>query len=195
MLKIYQDFLVHLSAHMQQKNQKPFLLAIDGRCAAGKTSLAAVLCKTSGAPVIHTDDFYLPLNARGGAYTPAAHMDIARLETEVLKPARAGGRINFRPYDCREDKTLAPVEIETQNAPLIIVEGCYGLHPRLAPYYNYKLFMTAEPAAQQRRVIKRGGPRAWPAFRDIWIPAEELYFSSYNIAARADYIIDTTSLW
>jgi hypothetical protein len=90
---------------------------------------------------------------------------------------------------------LAPVAIETRPVPLLIIEGCYSLHPRLMPYYNYKLFITVEPAAQKKRVIKRGGARAWPAFRDIWIPAEEFYFSSYGIAASADYIIDTTSTW
>ena len=196
MLKIYQDFLARLSAQLQnQKSKKPFLLAIDGGCASGKTSLAAALGESLGAPQIHTDDFYLPFDARGGAHTPAAHMDISRLEIEVLKPASCGKRITFRPYSCRENKMLAPVAIETQNAPLLIIEGCYSLHPRLAPYYNYKLFMTAAPAARQRRVIKRAGAGAWPAFRDIWIPAEELYFSSFKIAGKADYTVDTTSAW
>jgi uridine kinase len=196
MLKIYLDFLARLRVELQkQKGAPPFLLAVDGKCASGKTSLAAELGAALNAPQIHADDFYLPPNARSYTQTPAAHMDISRLEAEVLKPACAGGRIAFRPYSCREDKMPAPVMIETKNAPLIIIEGCYSLHPRLMPYYNYSLFMTVGPAAQRRRLIKRGGAAAWAAFRDIWIPAEEFYFSSFNIAARADYTIDTAAAW
>ena len=36
------------------------IIAIDGRCAAGKTTLAARLAKELGGDVIHMDDFFLP---------------------------------------------------------------------------------------------------------------------------------------
>ena len=34
------------------------IIAIDGRCAAGKTTLAARLAKELGGDVIHMDDFF-----------------------------------------------------------------------------------------------------------------------------------------
>ena len=40
------------------------IIAIDGRCAAGKTTLAARLAKELGGDVIHMDDFFLPLELR-----------------------------------------------------------------------------------------------------------------------------------
>lgn len=38
----------------------PALLAIDGRCGSGKTTLADWLAQQLGYRVVHIDDFYLP---------------------------------------------------------------------------------------------------------------------------------------
>ena len=40
------------------------IIAIDGRCAAGKTTLAARLAKELGGDVIHMDDFFLQMCIR-----------------------------------------------------------------------------------------------------------------------------------
>ena len=39
--------------------QKPVILAIDGRCASGKTTLAAKIQEKTRCGVIHMDDFFL----------------------------------------------------------------------------------------------------------------------------------------
>ena len=44
--------------------KSPFLLAIDGRCAAGKTTLTTELAEQWDCNVIHMDDFYLPFRDR-----------------------------------------------------------------------------------------------------------------------------------
>ena len=49
------------------------LLAIDGRCGCGKSSLAALLARELDGNVFHTDDFYLPFPAErtiGGHIRP-----------------------------------------------------------------------------------------------------------------------------
>ena len=48
------------------------LVAIDGRCAAGKTTLALRLQEKLGCPLFHMDDFFpAPGTADAGALRPA----------------------------------------------------------------------------------------------------------------------------
>ena len=53
------------AAEIQQKivqmlsEKEHVFVAIDGRCAAGKTTLAQALNKRYGYPVVHMDDFFL----------------------------------------------------------------------------------------------------------------------------------------
>ena len=94
-----------LTAALDQHPTKPLVLALDGRCGSGKTTLANALARQFPASVVlHTDDFYLPPADRvpGWEQTPCANMDLARLRDEVLAPARAGKPVLYRAYSCRE---------------------------------------------------------------------------------------------
>ena len=46
------------------KKHKRFIVAIDGRCGSGKTTVAGVLGKRLDAVVFHMDDFYLQKHQR-----------------------------------------------------------------------------------------------------------------------------------
>ena len=53
---------------------RPILIALDGRCGSGKTTLAAQLAERfPGSRTIHTDDYTsrLPSGYRGGKHSPA----------------------------------------------------------------------------------------------------------------------------
>ncbi len=52
------DIILEEIQRILQINAAP-LIAVDGRCAAGKTTLAAQLQKDLGCNVIHMDDFFL----------------------------------------------------------------------------------------------------------------------------------------
>ena len=78
-----------LSAHPDH----PVLVALDGRCGSGKTTLAAQLARQFPQSItVHTDDFYLPPASRVANWEqiPCANMDLERLRAQVLTPARAG---------------------------------------------------------------------------------------------------------
>ena len=50
-----------LAAALAQQPTKPLVLALDGRCGSGKTTLANTLARQFPASItLHTDDFYLP---------------------------------------------------------------------------------------------------------------------------------------
>ena len=82
-----------LSAALAQKPTRPLVLALDGRCGSGKTTLAnGLAAQLPGCTLLRTDDFYLPPAQRipDWAHTPCANMDLTRLRDEALRLAYAG---------------------------------------------------------------------------------------------------------
>ena len=79
-----------LNAALAQKPTRPLVLALDGRCGSGKTTLAnALAAQLPGCTLLRTDDFYLPPARRSPdwAHTPCANMDLTRLRDEALRGA------------------------------------------------------------------------------------------------------------
>lgn len=174
--------------------ERPVLIALDGRCGSGKTTLAAQLVEQfSGSAVFHTDDYYLPPAQRipNWAETPCANMDLTRLREEVLVPAQAGAAVCCRAYSCREGSYLP--EQCVPPAPLYILEGSYSHHPLLVGFYDLNVFVTCSKEEQARRLQAREGER-YENFVRRWIPLEEAYFAQCRIEAQADLLWDTTNL-
>lgn len=170
---------------------RPILIALDGRCGSGKTTLASQLAEAfPGSVTVHTDDYYLPPADRvpGWEKIPCANMDLRRLRAEVLEPARAGRSFAYKAYSCREGAYLPPVACAP--AQLVLVEGSYSHHPALAACYDLRIFVTCSKAEQSRRLQAREGAR-YAAFVERWIPLEEGYFAKYAIPQSADLILDT----
>ena len=181
-----------LTAALDQHPTKPLVLALDGRCGSGKTTLAAALQEQFPAcTVLHTDDFYLPPARRipDWAHTPCANMDLARLRDEALRPAYAGQPVQYRAYSCREGAYQPAQELPTQ--PLVILEGSYSHHPLLTGYETLRVFVTCSKEEQTRRLQAREGER-YANFAARWIPLEDGYFAEYRIEETADFVVDTT---
>ena len=171
---------------------RPILIALDGRCGSGKTTLAAQLARQFPQSItVHTDDFYLPPASRVANWEqiPCANMDLERLRAQVLTPARAGQAVPYRAYSCRAGTYLLEQCFVPQ--PLVIVEGSYSCHPTLADCYDLKVFVTCSKEEQARRLLAREGER-YSGFTARWIPLEEGYFAKFQIEQTVDFILDTT---
>lgn len=171
--------------------QPTVLVALDGRCGAGKTTLAEQLAERFPRSItIHTDDFYLPPPQRvtGWESIPCANMHLERLRAEVVAPARVGRSVHYKAYSCREGAYLPPRTLGP--APLVIVEGSYSHHPSLTPYYDIEAFVTCSPEEQARRLRAREGKR-YSNFVKRWIPLEEEYFTDYAIEKNAELTVIT----
>ena len=143
-----------LAAALAQKPTKPLVLALDGRCGSGKTTLADGLTRQFPASIVlHTDDFYLPpaQRVRGWEKTPCANMDLIRLRDEALRPAYEGQPVLYRAYSCRAG-TYQPVQ-EFAAQPLVILEGSYSHHPLLAGYETLQVFVTCSREEQTRCIF------------------------------------------
>ena len=148
-----------LSAALAQKPTRPLVLALDGRCGSGKTTLAnALAAQLPGCTLLRTDDFYLPPARRcpDWAHTPCANMDLTRLRDEALRPAYAGQPVAYRAYSCREGAYLPPAQLPAQ--PLVILEGSYSHHPLLRPYETLRVFVTCKGRADPALTGAGGRP-------------------------------------
>jgi len=167
------------------------LVALDGRCASGKTTLAARLQERYGWSVVHMDHFFLRPGQRSlERYAqPGGNIDYERFLKEVLLPLRLGERPVYRPFDCHSQKLLLPIPFEP--GPVVLVEGSYACHPALWDCYDLRAFLTVEPARQLERIVRRNGEEAARVFREKWIPLEERYFSACEVERRCDYRLET----
>ena len=89
--------VLELIARMQP--QKPYILAIDGRCASGKTTLANELSQSLNCNIVHMDDFYLPFALRTPERMaqPGGNIEFERLKNEIILPLKSGSNAVYRP--------------------------------------------------------------------------------------------------
>lgn len=175
-----------LIARMQP--QKPYILAIDGRCASGKTTLANELSQSLSCNVVHMDDFYLPFALRTPERMaqPGGNIQFERLKDEIILPLKSGSYAVYRPYACHEDRFLPTVRLSA--AANTIIEGSYSCHPLLADMLDIKVFMDIAPDKQLSRIALRD-PGHVEAFRTVWIPREEFYFAECAVRERCDMVL------
>lgn len=175
-----------LIADMQPR--EPYMLSIDGRCAAGKTTLAAKLSVHLNCAVVHMDDFYLPFALRTAERMaqPGGNIEFERLISEIIAPLLAGRNAVYRPYACHENRFLPSVTLSAAKST--IVEGSYSCHPCLADMLGIKVFMDIAPDKQLSRIALRD-PGHVEAFRTMWIPREEFYFAECAVRERCDMVL------
>ena len=172
-----------------EARRSPFLIAIDGRCAAGKTTLAAALAGLLGAGIVHMDDFFLrPEQRTESRFAEAGgNVDRERFLEEVLLPLRAGQTVIYRPFNCHTLALAAPVTLA--SADIVVIEGSYSCHEALRPYYDRTVFLDLSPDAQRQRILARNGADGAQRFFDRWIPLEERYFAAQDVRAHCDLLL------
>lgn len=187
--------LLEEKLRQQVRQDKPLLVAIDGRCASGKSTLAKDLQKQLDCNVIHMDDFYLQEHQRTTRRLrePGGNVDYERFETEVLQPLLAGETFSYRPYDAHTVCFLPEVIVSPKK--VTIIEGSYACHPRLRRSYDLRVFLTVERQKQLERIRKRNGEEREEMFERLWIPLEERYFWKAGVEKTCDISVDTTGLF
>ena len=153
------------------------IVAIDGKCTAGKTTLAAKLAERYDCNVFHMDEFFLRPEQRTAERFAqvGGNVDYERFQEEILLPLKAGTAFSYRPFDCSAFALAKPVHITPKK--LNIVEGTYSHHPYFGNPYDLKVLLTVDEETQRQRVLER------PAFLhkrffEEWIPMENRYLEA-----------------
>lgn len=170
------------------------LVAIDGRCSSGKTTYGDFLAKHLNATLLHMDDFFLrPEQRTPERYAePGGNVDRERFLEQILSVMDRNDTIMYQPFDCDVMK-LGEVRY-LPKTKIVIVEGCYSMHPDLIDYYDFRMFLHVNSEKQMNRIRKRNPDKA-EIFRSKWIPLEEKYFKTFRTAKYSDVFIDTSLEW
>ena len=154
--------------------QDRILIAIDGKCTSGKTTLAAKLAEIYDCNVFHMDDFFLRPEQR----TPerfaeiGGNVDYERFQEEVLLPLKTGQPFSYRPFDCKSFTLADPINVTPKK--LNIIEGTYSQHPYFGEAYDLKILLTVDEETQRERILTRPA-HLHKQFFEEWIPMENRY--------------------
>lgn len=177
----YGPVLPLLQAIERGSREAPMVVAIDGRCGAGKTTLAALLAEVFLAPVIHMDDFFLPpaLRTEERLGQPGGNIHAERFEAEVLAKLKTDQPFSYRVFDCSigdygDTRHIVP-------SPVTIIEGVYSMHPQFRSGYDLTVFCQIDQKTQKARITARNGEAGYGMFASRWIPLEERYFTVFHV--------------
>ena len=166
------------------------IVAIDGRCASGKTTLAAEISKRLDCNVFHMDDFFLRPEQRSEERrnTAGENVDHERFLSEVLIPLSRGEAFSYRPFSCKTQTLLPPIEVTPKR--ISVVEGSYACHSSLFEYYDLRVFSNVSSAEQMARIVARNGKEGAERFASLWIPLEEKYFERFDVAHSCHIVLE-----
>lgn len=178
-----------LLAELQKLPKTERIIAIDGRCAAGKTTLAAWLSEKLGGDVIHMDDFFLPpmLRTKERSAEAGGNVHYERFISEVLPQLKERKSFSYQRFDC--SKMELGNQVPVKNKGIVLVEGAYSCHPVFGDYMDRKVFLDIDRNTQEERILFRNGKERLQDFKEKWIPMEEAYFAAFSIEEHADYFI------
>lgn len=168
--------------------QARVIIAIDGSCTSGKTTLAEKLGRLYDCNVFHMDDFFLRPEQRTPERLaePGGNVDYERFRQEVLLPLKAGKPFSYRPYDCSTGALKEPVAVMPKKVN--IVEGTYSHHPSFGDVYDLKVVLQVSEERRKERILAR------PAFLhrrffEEWIPMEQNYFRGFSIEEGSHILV------
>ena len=184
--------LLRLSA-IRPQTDRATVIAIDGRAASGKSTLAQMLAGILDAGVIHMDDFFLPPELRTSERlaVPGGNVHYERFTEQVMPHLGHNGAFDYPVFNCAKMQLDGVREVIAGKWR--IVEGSYSHHPKLGNYMDIRVFCTVSPEEQMRRILHRNGERMAKMFSERWIPMEETYFQAFDIAKQPDILIQTES--
>jgi uridine kinase len=164
----------------------PCLVAVDGRSAGGKTTLAASLAAAvPRAAVLHTDDL---------AWNEPL-FEWAHLLRALLEQVRTGEPVRFQPPAWPRHGRTGAIEVPS-GLGLVVVEGVGANDREVAGRYDAAVWVQSDGATARHRGIERdvtsgeNGDRAQSvAFWETWDRSERGYLAEQRPWERSDVIV------
>ncbi len=166
-------------------DNRKICMAIDGRAASGKTTMAKYLSQIFEADVIHMDDFFLPKERKTPERLriPGGNIDSERFFSEVYEHLH-DDCIVYNVFDCGLQKLSQRISLKRKS--LLIVEGVYSLLPIFRDKYDIKIFADTNSLSQKERILRKGGTTLYERYVSEWLPLEEIYFRVLNPSSICD---------
>lgn len=180
------DIISKIELKMKTTEKRPFVVAIDGMCASGKTTLGEKLHKAfPDSNLFHMDDYFLQPHQRTTErlVEPGGNVDYERFKDEIVDHLNDTNGLSYRFYDCKAQMLGKFIKVDWQ--PLVIIEGAYSQHPYFGNIYDLRVFCEISHEEQCERILKRNGPDMLERFVNEWIPKENQYFQEYDIINKS----------
>ena len=192
------DFVTALSTSKSTEST-PKIIAIDGRSAGGKTSLAArVHHLIPGSVIVHIDDIPSCATWRGPEAQASIQTDplpegctyfdwLDNLVENVLEPLRVSKHVNYRPEAWDDwNRPAGAIDIPT-TCPAVIIEGVGSSRRELSSYLDASVWIQSDfDLAKTRGIARDGGSvEGWERFENQEIP----FFAEQKFWERADFVV------
>lgn len=187
----------------------PVRVAIDGRSAAGKTTLADELVapiERRGRPAtrIEIDGFHRPSAVRHGRTALPPWERYYRLSFDHLAiratflPLGPGGNRRYRAkwFDSLHDVPFDEPEREVTPNAIVLADGAFLFRPELNDLWDFRIFVEIDAGDSLRRGPLRD--QAWVGslevaaerYRTTYLPGEQYYLDAIRPGGRADLVLD-----
>ncbi|MDQ3657216.1 MAG: uridine kinase [Chloroflexota bacterium] len=204
-----------LARHIANRSlPHPFRVAIDGRTAAGKTTIADELV----APLqrlrrnvirVEIDDFHQPLAVRRGRQDAPPWQqyyldsyDFSAIRTELLLPLGPEGNRRYRRaiFDSLHDSVIDESTLLAPSDAVVLIDGVFLFRPELDDQWDMRIYIDVDAEDS----LDRGPHRdvAWmdsveaaeAKYHSTYIPGEDHYVASVEPWLRADVVVDNRDL-
>lgn len=191
-----------------EQRDHPLRVAIDGRTASGKTTLAneiATALQSKGRTVIRTsiDGFHRSRTERyrRGRFSAEGYLDDARdwmaVRHLLLDPLGSEGNLLYRTasFDLSLDRPIAQDATRATPDAILIVDGTFLQHPTLADAWDLIIFVeVSEEVAIQRGCVRDAAllgdeTKAREMHERRYQPAFTLYQARVNPKKNAHLIV------
>jgi uridine kinase len=168
---------------------KPYLIAIDGFGAGGKSTLAENLARElQNCPVIPMDDFCFPPSQEDdgmwwGKDVEGYGVNWEKFQDEVL------GQVDedfFSYYALDWDKYTYTNKINIKIMDYLIIEGLQALREEYRDKMNFKIWVNTPLDNQMERAYERDGDFMMPFWESDFTPMANLYYKEHRPDLCAD---------
>jgi len=187
----------------------PVRVAVDGRPASGKSTLAdelGVALRAQGRPVIRAtiDEFMHPktIRYRRGVDSPEGcyedSFDLDALHDALLDPLGPAGsrRFRVRSYDRDADRVVCPPTTTASEDAVLLFDGVFLMRPELNESWDMRILVTTSFEESLRRARIRDHEtlgsvtRVEERFLRRYLPSQEHYFRTVAPTELADVIVE-----
>lgn len=184
----YYEVFQQIDLVLGNADKDQVVVAVDGMCGSGKSTLGGILQEIYDCNLFHMDDFFLQPGQRTKTRLeePGGNVDYERFQEEILAHLEAPQDFCYQAYDCSRQKLGERVQVVRRR--LNIVEGAYSQHPYFGDVYDLRFFCGIPKEEQMRRIRRRNGEEMLKRFCAEWIPMENRYFAAFGIREKSVYV-------
>ena len=171
----------NLARMLPAATRKPFLVGIDGRSGAGKTTLtdqlASVLRRSHDVVVFRLEDIYPGWDGLSAGMTA--------YRSEVLEKLRRGEDAHWTAWDWLTSEPGTPRL--TRPAEIVLLEGVGACHRTARTLLDTSVWVELPASQRRRRALERDGD-AYAAHWDQWAAQEDEYLAQDPVWESADIL-------